>query len=121
MVVIPRYTRGDVIRLAFIAIGILGAIAVLVVLGMKHIKKTSGRLPITGVILSHEKTGVKETELDVSRRGVKKEIVESGFYLRVQVPGEKETRKVMVDEPTWNAKKDGDTITFKLPEEERRF
>jgi hypothetical protein len=88
LVVIPKYTRADIFRIIFLAVAILGTIALLLVLGMKHIKKNSGRLPLTGVILSHYKTGVRETELDVSRRGVKKDVVDTGFYVKVSVAGE---------------------------------
>jgi hypothetical protein len=121
MVVIPKYTRADVIKMIFMALAILGAISVLLVLGMKHIKKNSGRLPISGTIISHYKTGVKETDLDVSRRGVKKEIVDTGLYLKVKVASEDRTYDVMVDQTTWDSKKDGDTIIFHRPESERRF
>jgi hypothetical protein len=121
VVVVPKYTRADVIRMIVIAVAVLGSIAVLLILGMKHIKKSSGRLPLTGTIVSHYKTGVRETELNVSRRGVQKEIVDTGFYLKVRVGGEDRIYDVMVDQTTWDAKKDGDTIIFHRPETERRF
>lgn len=116
LVVVPSYGKREVM------VGILAAVAVVVLIVLAVMKLGTDRSPnmVKGTIESHYQTGVRETLLDVSSKGVKGKTADTGFYLKVRVAKENRVYDVMVSEDDWKRYKTGETLEFLRPEEEQR-
>jgi hypothetical protein len=115
VLVVPRYSKKELIYAIFVAVT---AFAVIIGLYLATTTKSMAT-PMRGVVQGRFQTGVRETWLDTSRRGVKGSLQESGFYLKVYVEKEKKTYDVMVSESDWKRYQDGDPIYFMPPGSEQ--
>lgn len=116
VVVIPGFTRRDVIVSVFIAI------LVLVFIGFAIFKTGTERSPnlLRGEVVGRYAEGEKETLLTVSRQGVKSKTADTGFYLKVKVEPEGRVYDVMVSEMDYHRYKDGARLDFVRPASEQK-
>ena len=116
VLVVKRFTGRDIALVVIIAVAIIGFIVLAVIYSTKPPKNT-----LKGVVKGRYATGERETEFDVSRRGVSGKTVDTGYYLKVFVPEENRTYDVIVEKELWEQKKDGDPIDFLRPPNEQKY
>ena len=116
-VVIASTTKRD----AFIAI--IAGLLVLVFLGygiMQMSRPVVGNT-LTGVIVGKVFTPQKEQIIDFSGRKIERtREIDGEYMLKVRVGAENRIYEVPVEKPVYESKKEGDSITFLLPESEQR-
>jgi hypothetical protein len=116
VVVVKKFTARDLALTVIIAILVIGFIVMAILYSTRPPKNT-----LRGVVKGRYATGERETEFDVSRRGVKSKTVDTGYYLKVFVPEENRSYDVIVEKELWNTKKDGDTLDFLRPPDEQKY
>lgn len=116
-VVIASTTKRD----AFIAI--IAGLLVLVFLGygiMQMSRPVAGN-KLTGVVVGKVFTPQKEQMIDFSGRKIERtREIDGEYVLKVRVEADKRVYEVPVEKPVYEAKKEGDAMTFLRPESEQR-
>jgi hypothetical protein len=115
-IVVPRFTKKDIILVVVLAAVIIGFITLAIVNSTQRPKNT-----LVGVVKGKHSTGERETLLDVSRKGVEGKTVDTGYYLKVFVAEENRTYDVIVERELWEQKKEGDTLSFLRPPNEQKY
>ena len=115
-VVLPSTTRRD--ALVAIVAGLL--VLAFVGYGIMQMAKPAKGNQLTGVIVGKEFTPLKERQITFSGRQLKSARETDGEYvLKVRVAKENRIYDVPVEKAEYEAKKDGDAMTFLRPESEQ--
>jgi hypothetical protein len=117
VLVVPRTSKRDILIAIAIAIAVLGFVTFAIYsTGTDKPKNT-----ISGIITGRRSTGERETQLNVSRQGVKEKAIDTGYYLKVFVKEDNRTYEVTVEKDLWQTKKDGDRLDFLRPPSEQSY
>lgn len=118
-VVLPSTTKRDALIAVVAGVLVLG----LVIFGIMEMAKPAPPSPnlLTGVVVGKQFTPLKERQITFSGKKLKgvREI-DGEYVLKVRVPPENRVYDVPVEKPQYEAKKEGDTLTFLRPESEQR-
>ena len=114
-VVVPKVSRRDIIVAVVVALAVIGFIllAIFSTGGYQEHNKLSG------IVRAHNKPGLSETLMTVSRKGVTEKTADTGYSLKVWVESEKREYEVMVSKEDWDSTKDGDKMSFLRPKSEQ--
>ena len=115
-VVLPSTTKRDAL------IAIIAGLLVLVFVGygiMQMAKPVQGNT-LTGVIVGKEFTPMKERQITFSGKQLKSaRVIDGEYVLKVRVMPESRVYDVPVEKAQYEAKKEGDAMTFLRPESEQ--
>ena len=116
-VVLPSTTKRDAL------IAIVAGLLVLAFVGygiMQMARPVQGN-QLTGVIVGKEFTPMKERQITFSGKKLKSaRVIDGEYVLKVRVMPENRVYDVPVEKAQYEAKKEGDAMTFLRPESEQR-
>ncbi len=116
-VVIPKTTKREALT-AFIA-GVL--VLVFVVYGILQMGKPVPGNDLTGVVVGKEFTPQKERQISFSGNKISKvREIDGEYVLKIRVEAQNRVYEVPVEKAVYEAKKEGDPMTFLRPESEQR-
>src|SRR5262245_26445829 len=111
LVVVPGFTKRDVILGIVIALAVLG----LIVFAILHADRERPGTWMDGTVVERYQTGQREVQYNVSRsKGVEGKVADTGYYLKVKTK-DGQTYDVMVSEQDWQEHDQGTTIGFLRP------
>jgi hypothetical protein len=115
--VIPSTSKRDWI--IAMAAGLL--ILVFVGYGVMHMAAPVTGNKVTGIVIGKEFTPFRERQVSFSGRRIEEvREIDGEYVLKVRVDSEHRTYEVPVEKPLYQAKKEGDSLTFIRPPSEQR-
>lgn len=115
--ILPGTTKRD----AFIGIVAGALLLILVGYGIVQMARPVAGNKLTGVVVGKTFTPLKERQIDFNGRKVGQTRELDGEYLlKVRVAADHRVYEVPVEKPTYESKKEGDSMTFLRPESEQR-
>jgi hypothetical protein len=116
-VVVSNTTKRDALVAMIVGIVIL----IFVGYGISHMSKPVAGNKLTGTIVKKTFTPLKEQQINFSGRKLEGTKESAGeFVLQVRVEAENRTYDVPVEQPVYESKKVGDSLTFIRPASEQR-
>ena len=114
--VIPNTTKRD----ALIAVVVGLVVLIFVGYGVVHMSRPVAGNKLTGTVIEKVFTPLKERQVSFSGRKIQsvKEIA-GEYVLKVRVEPDKRIYEVPVEQPVYDSKKVGDTLTFIRPASEQ--
>ena len=116
-VIIPNTSKRD------ICIAVAAGLLVLAFIGygvMRMAAPVTGN-KLTGVVVGREFTPFKERQVSFNGRKIEGvQEIDGEYVLKVRVDAAHRTYEVPVEKPIYEAKKDGDSLTFIRPPSEQR-
>jgi len=117
LVIVPSTSKRDAVIAVLVGLAVLAFIGY----GVLHMAQPVPGNKLTGTVIEKVFTPEKERQISFDGRHIEgtKEIA-GEYLLKVRVESEKRTYEVPVEQPVYEAKQLGDSLTFLRPESEQR-